>query len=123
MNHLRNLISARFVNVRKLCFRTRYRIDPHQFIFPSVQHYIFYGYASSRSCIYHCDITKFSGECPQAKTIEFRTVVKLCAPDKKKSQHSFLNLQTFKFIPYDDDELKFARDLFTPNGTEIVIFE
>lgn len=121
--HLQNLIDTHYIHLRKLCFRTRYRIDPHKFIFPNVQHYIFYGTGSSRCCIYHCNVTELAEACPHLKTLEFWTDVKLFAVDDSNPQHSFSNLQTFKFKPYNESQVTFARILFEKNGTEIVILD
>lgn len=117
------MIAKNYINLRKLCFRTRYRIDPHRFTFPNLQHYIFYGYGSSRTCYYYCNVTEFAEMCPHLETIEFRTMVKLYTSDEKNPQHSFLNLKIFKFQPCDDTQITFAQELFAKNGTEIVILE
>lgn len=117
------IIAKNYINLRKLCFRTRYRIDPHRFVFPNLQHYIFYGYGSSRTCSYHCNVTEFAEICPHVVTIEFRTMVKLYTSDENNPQHSFTNLKIFKFQPFDDTQIKFVQELFAKNGTEIVILE
>lgn len=117
------MIAKIYINLQTLCFRTRYRIDPHRFTLPNLQHYIFYGYGSSRTCCYYCNVTEFAEICPQVEIIEFRTMVNLYASDENNPQHSFSNLKIFKFRPCDDTQIKFAQELFAKNGTEIVILE
>lgn len=119
-NQLRYVMEEYFKNVRKLCLRTRTRIDPHNFIFPQVRHFIFYGNGSSKNCTYYCNLTELSDICPHLESMEFETVVKLFASDEHEPQ-SFRRLKLFKFKPFDESQVQYAKELFEHRDTQLII--
>lgn len=98
-DQLRHVIETYFKNLRKLRLSAYLRIDPHNFIFPSVlflHHYVFYGYGSSRQCIFHCNVTSLSETCRHLEILEFKTLVRIHATDEHEP-HSLYKLKQFKF--------------------------
>lgn len=120
----RSIIRTHYKKLKKLCFRLRYDDICYQlngYILPNLEHFTFYGYGFLEKSIYTCDVTNFSELCPDLKTLELQTVVKLHASGENNPKHSFKNLRTFKFKPFNETQVKFVQDLFAESGTEIVI--
>lgn len=119
----RNEIETHCKHLTKLCVRTRDRIDPKNFILPQIRHFIFYDYSSDvrERYTFHCDICNLSERCPNLEILEIRTVAKLHMLYYRKQKISFKNLRKLKFKPFDDSQVKYAKELFKDTGTEIVI--
>lgn len=107
--------------ITKLCFRTRYRIDPENFILAQVRHFIFYGYGLNKEYIFHCNLRELSRKCPNLEIFEIRTAARLYTGHWRKKNILFKNLQKFKFKPFDKSEVEIARELFKNSDTEVII--
>lgn len=107
--------------ITKLCFRTRYRIDPENFILAQVRHFIFYGNGLNKEYIFHCNLRELSRKCPNLEIFEIRTAARLYTGHWQKKNILFKNLQKFKFKPFDKSEIEYARELFKNSDTEIIV--
>lgn len=119
-HNLLNEIEKHCKLLKKLCFRTRHRIDPESFSLPQVRHFIFYGYGLSEEYIFHCNLRNLSRKCPHLEIFEIRTKIRLCGNgDGKKI--SFQNLKKIKFKPFDEASVEYAKNVFKDACTEVIV--
>lgn len=107
-------------NLTVLCFRTMRRVDPQNFIFPQIRHYIFYGYGLSSEYKFFCDLTTLSRKCPNLEKLEIKTPIGFHTCRYKKV-HTFQNLKKIIFKPHDEKEVKYAEEFFKNSTTEIIV--
>lgn len=119
---IRDVIGMHYKNLRQLTVSTHRPIQPDEFLFHCVEHFIFV--SNDRRTIYHLNIIDFLAEYKQLKIVELKCAVKFdVLRDGNTVRDSFSNLQIIKFKPFGQDEVKYATELFKQSGTEIVVLD
>lgn len=120
-NDVRDLLRVHYKNLKKLTVYTHHQIPPHEFILPCVEQYIFCSH--NDQTIYHLNLIDFLTEFKQLKIVELKCSVKFIKRDTISPTNSFPNLKLFKFKSNDENEAKFATDLFTESETKVIVLD